>query len=296
MDIPFFHLFFTLAAPRPAPSPHALFGLKQLFPVAFRTATGCARPDGSCGGGVDCPCRATFGQALSADPAALRRYQKPPLPFAFKIPLLAPREQPGYELALTIVGDATGNLDLYLRAVQRLFRTNNPWGVTLQTVAAVAADGSRHLLGRGGDRLDLASIPLRTFAEAGSAPVSSADRLELAILTPLRLIRDGKPLRSLPFPALSGALCRRISALAYYYGGVDLADDFKWLASRSRTIDSAGPPLEWVNWGGTLQGLVGSACYRGEVEEFLPFLRLGALLNVGKGASYGMGSYQLAGA
>lgn len=293
MDVPFLQLLFTLAATHPAPNPYVLFGLKQLFPTAFRTVNGCARPDGACGGGVDCPCRATFAQRLSADPAALRRFQKPPLPFAFNIPLLNCPERGELELTLTIVGDATANLDLYLETLQYLFRNYSPWGVSLQAVAAVAADGSRQLLGRGSDRLDLASIPFRSFAESGRVPVGSGGPLTMAIRTPLRLLHDGKPLRSLAFAPLSGALCRRVSALAYYYGGVELDDDFKWLATRSRTIDSSDAQLEWVNWGGTLQGLIGSVCYQGELEEFLPFLRLGALLNVGKGASYGMGSYLL---
>jgi hypothetical protein len=294
MEVPFLQLLFSLAANRPAPTPYALFGLKQLFPAAFREVNGCALPGGECGGGADCPCRATFAQALSADPAALRRYQKPPLPFAFKIPQLISPEKGEYELSLTIVGDATGNLELYLRALQYLFSKNSAWGISVREISAVAADGSRQLLGSAG-RLELTSIPFRSFVEAGSVPVSNGGAITVELLTPLRLLHNGRPLRSPSFAALAGALFRRVSALAYYYGGVELADDFKWLAQQSRAVGSSAAQLEWVNWGGALQGVVGELSFRGEVEDFLPFLRLGTLLNVGKGASYGMGSYLLRG-
>ena len=294
MDVPFLHLLFTLELTRPAATPYDLFELKQRFPAAFRVATGCTQRGGQCRAGADCPCRSTFDQALSTDPSALRRYQKPPLPFAFRIPLLSGLDTEEYELSLVIVGDATRHLELYLKSIRQLCGRNSTFGVQLNEVAAVAADGSRQLLGAGSGRLDLASIPLRTFAEAGRAPVNDDGTVTLQLLAPLRLLKNGRPQRCPSFPLLAGALFRRVSALAYYYGGVELEDDFKWLAIKSRDISSSDSHTEWVNWGGTLQGAVGELSCSGELEEFMPFLRLGELLNVGKGASYGMGSYLLA--
>lgn len=293
MDVPFLQLLFTIEQTRPAATPYALFELKQLFPVAFRKITGCAPRGGECTAGADCPCRATFAQTLSADPSALRRYQKPPLSFAFSIPLLAGRDRSEHEVSLIIVGDATSNLELYIKSVQQLFCRDSVFGARLTAVAAVAADGSRQLLGDGSGRLALAATPFRSFAEAGSAPVSSAATVTLELLTPLRLLQNGKPLRCPSFTVLAGALFRRISALAYSYGGVELDHDFKWLAAKSHEVSSVRSSLEWANWGGALQGVVGELAFSGELEEFLPFLRLGELLNVGKGASYGMGNYRL---
>jgi len=295
MDVPFLQLLFNLEQTLPAAAPYALFKLKQLFPAAFRKVTGCAQRGGECSGGADCPCRATFAQELSADPSALRRYQKPPLPFAFSIPVLSCPETEEYELSLVIVGDATRHLDIYLKSLQQLCGRNSPLGVSLNEVAAVAADGSQQHLGGGSGSFDLASIPFRTFAEAGSAPVNSSGSITLQLLAPLRLLKNGKPQRCPSFPLLAGALFRRVSALAYYYGGIELADDFKWLAAQSRTVSSSAQP-EWANWGGTLQGCAGELSFAGELEDFMPFLRLGELLNVGKGAAYGMGSYTLTGA
>ncbi len=293
MDVPFLQLQFTLEQTRPLATPYLLFGLKQLFPAAFRTVTGCSRGTDLCSAGADCPCGSTFSQALSADPAALRRYQKPPLPFAFKIPLLSCLDREDYRLSLVIVGDATRYLELYIKSVRHLFSTNSAFGMRLSAVAAVAPDGSSQLLATGSGKLDLASIPLRTFAEAASVPFSNAGAITLQLLAPLRLLHHGKPLRSPTFPALAGALFRRVSALAYYYGGIELEHDFKWLAGQSRAVASSSAQKEWASRGGTLQGCAGELSFAGELEEFMPFLRLGELLNVGKGASYGMGSYRL---
>jgi hypothetical protein len=292
MDVPFLQLQFSLEQTRPAATPYQLFDLRQLFPVAFRKVNGCLHGIDRCSAGTDCPCRATFGQALSADPSALRRYQKPPLPFAFKIPLLSCREKEEQRLSLVIAGDATRHLELYARSIQHLFGSSSPFGIRLGEIAAVAPDGSRTVLGTGSGRLDLASIPFRTFAEAGGAPVTNCGEISLQLLTPLRLLHNGRPLRSPEFSALAGALFRRVSALAYYYGGVELDHDFKWLAMKSREIGSSSQ-LEWTSFGGSLQGCTGKLVFTGELEDFLPFLRLGELLNVGKGAAYGMGSYRI---
>lgn len=295
MDIPLVHLVITLDHPAGI-SPSVLFGLKRLFPAAFRRAVGCATAAGECGVGPGCSCNATFGQLLTPDPTALRRYQKPPLPFAFQIP--ASGEGAPWGLTLTLFGEATSQLETYLKALELLFPERgqgNPWRLRLLRIEAIAGDGVPTVLPRGGGCPEFSSLPLLSFGELFSAGHLAADTVTLELLTPLRLLHQGMPLRDLPFSALAGALFRRISSLAYYYGGLELPHDFKWLAQRSRAITCRDNRLVWVNRGGGVQGLEGRVTYQGELEEFLPFLALGSRLNLGKGATYGMGCYQLAG-
>ncbi len=297
MDIPLVHLVITLEQGGGEP-PQGLFALRKLFPAAFRRVTGCATPAGECGGGPGCPCRATFGQDLTPDPAALRRYQKPPLPFAFRFspPAGRPRRGEPAELRLTLVGEAANLLDIYLHTITTLFPpgSSSPLSMACRAVEAVAGDGTRILLRSGDGPPDLSSLPLLTFADTVPLPGNPGTSVSLEIGTPLRLLHRGMPLRELPFPAVAGALFRRVSSLAYYYGGVELPHDFKWLAQLSRTVTCRRSELAWVNRGGGLQGVEGRVTYGGELEEFLPFLALGSLLNLGKGAAYGMGSYTLA--
>src|SRR6185369_17991609 len=110
--------------------PQALFAIRQRFPTAFRHAVGCLTRDGGCNGGASCPCRTRFDQNLTPDPSALRRYQKPPLPFAFRIPLLPEKSVQGtsVELSLVITGEAINHLDHFLKAVRRLMGSSEKMG------------------------------------------------------------------------------------------------------------------------------------------------------------------------
>lgn len=296
MDIPLVHLIITLEhTGGELPSPW-LSSLKRLFPVAFRRAAGCADAVGECGGGPDCSCRTIFAQRLTSDQLARRRYQKPPLPFAFQIQEVEKREKVSRELGLVLFGEATSHLETFLRSLELLFPLHggaNSWQLQIRTIEAAAGDGGRTLLPTGGNRSAFASLPVLSFAELFSPLFTATTTITLELLTPLRLLHHGTPLRELPFSAIAGALFRRISSLAYYYGGEEMPHDFKWLAERSRGVICSSSALVWVNRGGGLLGVEGRVTYTGELEEFLPFLFLGSRLNLGKGAAYGMGRYRL---
>ncbi len=40
-------------------------------------------------------------------------------------------------------------------------------------------------------------------------------------------------------------------------------------------------------------GFVGEATFSGDISEFLPFLKLGEYLHIGKGTVYGLGKYEI---
>lgn len=297
MNTPFVQLHFSLCPPGTKLPAEVLFAVRHCFPKAFRTATGCLTASQGCTGGSACPCRTLFDQNLSSDPAALRRYQKPPLPFAFNIPLLPGRSAGGgeVELSLVIVGEAINHIELFVRAVRSMF--DNPGmfsGWRAGNIEASSGDGSRADILAGGTAPGFSSLPLLSFDEILSQDYPSCSRITVEFLTPLRLLHKGAPLREIRFSALAGALFRRVSSLAYYYGKEELTHDFKWLSERSREIVSTHRDLLWVNRGGGLQGVEGVAEFSGELAEFIPFLSLGSLLNAGKGAAYGMGSYRFA--
>jgi hypothetical protein len=296
MNTSFVQLHFTLAPPAQRLSPWALFAIRQQFHTAFRRAAGCLHDQKDCRVGSDCPCQAVFGQELATDPAALRLYQKPPLPFAFKIPVLSEKPDDGHEVALSlvIVGAAIRHLDLFAKATLNMFESSgelSPWRIL--RVSAACPDGSRTEIPIPFEVGEFASLPILSFAESIAGVVGSSSRVAMHLQTPLRLVHNGAPAHDLPFSVVAGALFRRISALAYYYGGEELPHDFKWLAMQSQQISCERAELRWVDHGGPLQGLEGELLFSGELMEFIPFLQLGSLLNIGKGASYGMGSYRL---
>jgi CRISPR-associated endoribonuclease Cas6 len=293
MNTPFVQIFLQLEHPGTRLPPHALFAIRQLFPAAFRHAVGCLTVEGTCKNGPLCPCRDLFDQRLTTDPSALRRYQKPPLPFAFRIPLLPERSVKGtvFELSLVIAGEVIRHLDLFLKAVTFMFAAPgrlSDWRAV--RMEAASEDGSRILIPSDGGG-EFANLPVLSFDELFSGSSAPCSSVTIEFLTPLRVLHKGIPLRELEFSALAGCLFRRISSLAYYYGGEELAHDFKWLAEKSREVSCKRSDLLWINRAGGMQGVEGIATYCGELADFVPFLSLGSRLNIGKGASYGMGSY-----
>jgi CRISPR/Cas system endoribonuclease Cas6 (RAMP superfamily) len=93
-----------------------------------------------------------------------------------------------------------------------------------------------------------------------------------------------------------------LSALSYFHVGRSLDLDFTGLIERARQVQLADASFRWVDlerYSGrqkrpmTLGGIVGEATYAGDLGEFLPFLRLGEQVHVGKASSFGFGRYEL---
>ena len=42
-----------------------------------------------------------------------------------------------------------------------------------------------------------------------------------------------------------------------------------------------------------LGGIVGKASFSGNIKEFLPLLKIGELVHIGKGTSFGLGKYEI---
>jgi hypothetical protein len=297
MSTPFIQLHLTLEHAGTGLQPHALFAIRQLFPAAFRSAAGCLANDGRCSKGPDCSCRTVFDQKLTSDPAALRRYQKPPLPFAFRLPVLPenPGRKTSAELSLAIAGESISHLDLFLEALRILAGSDKMGRLRTVSIEAASEDGSRVVIPSGGTGKNFTDLPVLSFDDFLSKSCAPCSNVTIDFMTPLRLLQRGVALRDIPFSSVAGALFRRISSLAYYYGGEELSHDFKWLAEQSRKIACSQAKTNWINRGGNFQGVEGSATFCGELTEFIPFLMLGSRLNIGKGAAYGMGSYGYSG-
>jgi len=125
----------------------------------------------------------------------------------------------------------------------------------------------------------------------------SSSSITLKFATPLRILLEGKPLRVFAASYFLRSLIRRLSSLAYYYGGGELELDFKWLARQSAAIAGSAEQCYWQDWGATadgrLSGVTGEVLLTGDLTDFHPFLLLGEYFHAGKGASFGLGRYRL---
>jgi len=134
-----------------------------------------------------------------------------------------------------------------------------------------------------------------------TSPDSGCSKITIRFLTPTRIKYNGKFIDDLDFAILMRNLFRRLSWLAGIHCGEKWDMDWKGIISRAeekvRTVDS---DLRWHDWERysnrqekklKMGGFMGNITFEGELDEFVPFLRLGEYLHVGKGTVYGLGKY-----
>lgn len=98
----------------------------------------------------------------------------------------------------------------------------------------------------------------------------------------------------------------RISAIAYFHNGLEIQEDFKLLeleARRVKTVKSSWQRVEIKRHSSRthilhdLSGIVGYAVYDFKTVErtklFVPWLKIGEIVNVGKNSVWGMGSMKV---
>ena len=159
------------------------------------------------------------------------------------------------------------------------------------------------LRGLGPDRgaLDLSSVEPVTPPPIGPGP----DRVEIELLTPLRLVEAGRlvgPAALRPRHLLL-ALLRRVSTLAERHGSAPLDLDSRALKEVAEAAELAAADLRWVEWArysGRQQALLKMGGVMGSLslplaglEPFWPFLWLAPWVHVGKGATMGLGAMRV---
>ncbi len=300
MDFVFAKLVFTVRLERDVDDIYSFFRLKSSFMKAFREAA-CTRdgrceqcPDGAC-----CSYSIAFSQNISEDSAAVKRHQKPSLPFVFHPPVLPspPNEGLDVEVGLTLAGSAINHVKDYLSAATSIFSPNNgQWHVNCEMVKAesvTCTDYRNEIMDKSGKMAldEISTISARDLVEMATL---DPNRIRIQITTPMRLIQDGKTVRDISFPAFVRPLMRRISSLAYYYYGNRLEFDYKRLSSACESVSLVENNFHWCEWGGErFGGIVGSGVCEGPLSDFHTLLLLGEYFNVGKGAPFGLGGYRL---
>ena len=289
MELHYVKLFFTFRLRSGVADPYALFGLRADFDQAFRRVVSCRRLDcDGCLSSRNCPYPANFGQMIAKDPEAVRRHQKPPLPFVFQFPLLpsAPNSGAAFDCALTLFGSAVQEAGRYRQAVEWVL---SGVGASILRVEAQCPGGGRAEVAAGATP----PLPLLGAHDPAVSGPLAPDAVVLSLLTPLKLMHNGRLMKEFTFAHFARALMRRVSALAYYYEGAELDLDYRWLSQSSEAVGTAGSDCHFVSWGGRPAGIVGRVCFRGNLEPFHLLLKVGEETHLGKNASFGYGRYRL---
>jgi hypothetical protein len=235
---------------------------------------------------------------MHSDPSAIKRFQKPPLPFAFDLPILPPAPNRGStcEIGLTLVGLAINHVVNFLDAVVFMFgHLESRWTEVADVLKIESVDylGNRTIICQNSSRPALDRFYILFLEGLEKSAILPADELRITLATPLRIIKDGRPLRELSFSSIVMSLLRRMSAIAFYYCYQYLDLDYKWLSRQSQEIGISSNGFSWVEWDKNLSGIIGSGTYTGNMAEFQRILLFGEYLHAGKGAAYGLGRYHL---
>lgn len=137
----------------------------------------------------------------------------------------------------------------------------------------------------------------------GGPDAKREDRLKLRFLTPARIRVQGDLQTGVTFELLIRNLLRRVSTLAAVHGRSHLDLDYRGLIERAESVRTLRSRLKWWDLERysnrqaeklKVGGLIGEIEYQGDaVEDYMPLLVAGELLQVGAGASYGLGRYEL---
>jgi hypothetical protein len=236
-----------------------------------------------------------------------------PRPFVIKPPLETKETYlPGERLSfdLVLVGRIRDYLPYFIVTFKELSHAGLGRGRTpleLVAVSHVGSDGAEAAVYDSG--INLVQPPKDAISWAALCDdigsnngASRVRRVTLRFLTPTMLVADGAPVRRPAFGPVAKRLRDRINALAYFYCGKGLDIDFKAFGDEADKICTVADSSRWVESARysrrrqvnhDLSGFVGDTTFEGDLARFLPYLKLGEYLHVGKNAVFGNGWYRI---
>jgi hypothetical protein len=260
----------------------------------------CSRPAGICGSCSlqdACSWFQVFGQKLTADPAELKRHQKPPLPFIFSFPMLTGSTETSFDLPcdLVVIGNAIAHIDMLLEGFTELLANDScPLSAEVVCIGSRDYQGVVQPLGDGYGIRYPQNLVVLSATGLLDVRAWSGSCMTISLLSPLRLYEDGRLLDRFDFSRFARSLLRRVSSLAYYYGACECGSDFKELSRQADNVTCTESHFSLLSGAvRKMSGIGGYGRFRGDIGGLLPFLVLGSYVHAGKGASFGMGKYEL---
>lgn len=128
------------------------------------------------------------------------------------------------------------------------------------------------------------------------------DKLTLNFTTPLRIAQDNELQSEISFELIMKKLTKRINDIYKYHCDIHDNIDYKPLIEKAKDINIAFNNLKWKDWirysnrqkrKMIFGGLLGNITFKGNFEEFLPYIILGSYIHIGKNCTFGQGKYEI---
>jgi CRISPR-associated endoribonuclease Cas6 len=310
IDTATFHLTINALEPLVLP-PYKGSTLRGGFGTTFRRVV-CGVRDKECAGCMlkgRCVYSYIFETPIPADTEIMRKYEAAPHPFVIEPP---PERRRGYEageelvFGLTLVGRAIDYLPYFVYTFDELGKSGLGKGRGKFELKSVMSEG-KTIYSSEKKRLTVfgkKSLPL----DLGpfDSDEGQASSLTLNFLTPTRIAYNGKLTLEMEFHTIARSLLRRISLLSYFHGNHNggPAFNFKEIIEKATTVRTIDRKLRWYDWERysgrqekriNMGGFVGEISFEGDLGPFMPLIKAGEVLHVGKGTVFGLGRYEAKG-
>ena len=127
------------------------------------------------------------------------------------------------------------------------------------------------------------------------------ERIRISFLTPLRFKNENRLGEALTFNVFIRNILRRLTLLSVH-SPLSSSIDFRRLISLAESVKTEKSQLRWFDWERysarqkgkmKLGGFVGDIVFAGNLNEFLPYIKMCEFLNVGKNCTFGLGKYEI---
>lgn len=242
------------------------------------------------------------------DPQLRRQVQRPAPPLVLRPDLERNGlVEPGdwLELPVLFLGRAIRDIEAFARLLQQLGKQGLMNGQGLYDLAAIEVEdgsGRRTTLWNGGDVAGVLTPVVNDLKWWLERQPLGWNQLQLDFVSPTRLLHKGKPLFKASFSEIFPFILRRVTSMLSTHCHIETVSDPSILLSAACELEERKNHLQWrdcrtlageeeeQNLGG-LYGMLELA--GGSLADILWVLQLGSLFQIGKGAPYGSGRYQL---
>ncbi len=204
--------------------------------------------------------------------------------------------------ALILMGNAVNYLPYFIYAFSNLGKSGLGKGRERFRIESVrsAINSVPTTIYSGKLQQFLSPPPINSFADIFKTN-GHAENLTLIFETPTRIKHKNNLTDDLTFELLMKNLFRRLLLLVQVNHAEAWGFDHAALLQKAKGIEKVNSDLYWYDWkrysnrqkvSMKLGGFMGKISFKGDISPFLPFIRLGEFVHVGKACTFGLGKYR----
>ncbi|HPP07473.1 MAG TPA: CRISPR system precrRNA processing endoribonuclease RAMP protein Cas6, partial [Syntrophorhabdaceae bacterium] len=234
------------------------------------------------------------------------KYEKIPHPFIIEPPLETKKiyekgERVNFNLVL--IGRANDYMPYFVYTFEELGKIGIGKGKKPYKLLLVKAENE---IIYDSEEKTIKNIPVKKISLDGIWDFENAEEdleMHIQFTTPVRIKYKRGLTSELPFHVLIRNLLRRILLLYYFHCEKTIPPyDHRLIIHEAEKIKTVKNNLKWWDWERysnrqktkmMMGGLVGDITYRGNLKPFLPLLKAGEIIHVGKGTGFGLGKYNI---